>query len=68
MGNYTNEKGLVVFQEGFLTKIKNFFAKAFWNRKSKYQMMEDYEDSYDEDNSECYGKRVIVKVQVNRTF
>ena len=26
MGNYTNEKGLVVVQDNFLTKIKNFFA------------------------------------------
>lgn len=49
MGNYTNEKSLVVVQNNFLNKIKNFFAKAFWNRKSKYEMIEDEAENINQD-------------------
>lgn len=49
MGNYTNEKSLVVVQDNFLNKIKNFFAKAFWNRKSKYEMIEDEAENINQD-------------------
>ncbi len=41
MGKYTNEKSLVVFQENFFTKIKNFFKKTIFNRN---EVMQDYED------------------------
>ena len=44
MDNYTNEKSLVVVQDNFLTKIKNFFAKAFWGRKSKFEDIEPEEE------------------------
>ncbi len=49
MGNYTNEKSLVVVQNNFLNKIKSFFAKAFWNRKSKYEMIEDEAENINQD-------------------
>lgn len=44
MGKYTNEKGLVVVQDNFLTKIKKFFTKAIFNFKSKHN---DYDENYD---------------------
>ena len=49
MGKYTNEKSLVVVQDNFLNRVKNFFAKAFWNRRNKYEEIEEYEE---EDNYE----------------
>lgn len=61
MGYYTNEKGLVVVQDNFLTKIKNFFAKAFWNRKSKYQMIEDEAENYNQDYSESFEQKENVQ-------
>lgn len=61
MGNYTNEKGLVVVQDNFLTKIKNFFAKAFWNRKSKYQEFENEEEDFNQDYLENYEQKENVQ-------
>ncbi|MBR2240889.1 MAG: hypothetical protein IJ890_05875 [Clostridia bacterium] len=51
MGNYTNEKGLVVVQDNFLTKIKNFFAKAFFNRKARYEEIEIEDETVNEENN-----------------
>ena len=57
MGNYTNEKGLVVFQENFLTKIKNFFAKAFWRKKADYEEIEYEDDGLNQDYSEKFAEQ-----------
>ncbi|MBR4261447.1 MAG: hypothetical protein IKQ33_05820 [Clostridia bacterium] len=51
MDKCTNEKSLVVFQENFLTKVKNFFTRFFWGRKAEYECVET-EEEYNQDNSE----------------
>ena len=56
MGNYTNEKGLVVVQDNFLTKIKNFFAKAFWSKKANYDETDYDENSGNQDYSETFNQ------------
>ena len=61
MGNYTNEKGLVVVQDNFLTKIKNFFAKAFWNKKAKYDAEDHEEDSLNQDYAETFDQQENVQ-------
>lgn len=57
MGNYTNEKSLVVVHDNFLTKIKNFFAKAFWNKKTDYEEIENEENSLNQDYSETFDQQ-----------
>ena len=61
MENYTNEKSLVVVQDNFLNKIKNFFAKAFWNRKSKYEMIEDDLENANQDYAEQFEQQEPVQ-------
>lgn len=61
MGNYTNEKSLIVVQDNFLNKVKKFFAKAFWNRKSKYYMEENENEYFDDDYEETSEVQENVK-------
>ena len=61
MENYTNEKSLVVVQDNFLNKIKNFFAKAFWNRKSKYETIEDDLENANQDYAEQFEQQEPVQ-------
>ena len=61
MENYTNEKSLVVVQDNFLNKIKNFFAKAFWNRKSKYETVEDDLENANQDYAEQFEQQEPVQ-------
>ena len=61
MENYTNEKSLVVVQDNFLNKIKNFFAKAFWNRKSKYEMIEEDLENANQDYAEQFEQQEPVQ-------
>lgn len=61
MGNYTNEKSLVVVQDNFLTKIKNFFAKAFWNKKVNYEEIDNEENDLNQDYSETFDQQENVQ-------
>lgn len=61
MENYTNEKSLAVVQDNFLNKIKNFFAKAFWNRKSKYEMIEEDLENANQDYAEQFEQQEPVQ-------
>lgn len=54
MGKYTNEKSLMVVQDNFLNRIKNFFTKAFWSRKYRYEEIEEVEEEKNDNNDIDY--------------
>lgn len=61
MGKYTNEKSLVVVQDNFLNKVKNFFAKFFWSKKSKFDYMQDEQYDNNENDFEQFEQQEPVE-------
>lgn len=61
MSNYTKEKSLMVVQDSFLNKVKNFFAKLFWSRKSENDMLETEENETNENNLEQMEQKETVE-------
>ena len=61
MGKYTNEKSLVVVQDNFLNRIKNFFTKAFWSRKYRYDEIEEVEEENDYNYINTYNTQEYVQ-------
>lgn len=60
MGDYTNEKSLMVVQDNFLNKIKNFFSKAFFKIRGKGKYYEEYIE--EEDIEENYNEKMEEQV------
>ncbi|MCR5146863.1 MAG: hypothetical protein K6B70_05930 [Clostridia bacterium] len=53
MEKNTNEKSLMVVQDGFLKKVKNFFVRFFWSKTEDVQ--------YDEvDDKEINNKKIDI--------
>ena len=57
MEKYTNEKSLMVVQDSFLKKIKNFFVKFFWSKND--------DEQYDQVDVEAAEKNDIMKEDIS---
>ena len=67
MEKYTNEKSLMVVQDSFLKKIKNFFVRFFWSKNNDDEQYDQVDVKGIQRDVETIEKNDIIKEDISVT-